>query len=121
MHQAPAAIWNAIAETQNLRTTWAQQMFPLPPDEMALALEREETRLAEEAGGDALVAAAYLRVMPLVWEAEAIERFSEANGPIPSLPLIQTAQEAVIVASNDYPMTKAQQQTLSKMLKTAPT
>jgi hypothetical protein len=95
-------------------------MFPLPPDEMSKALDREEARIAKAVGGDALVAAAYLRVMPLVWEADAIEGLARIDGPNPALPLIRTAQEAVIVASNDYPMTKAQQQTLHGLLRTHP-
>ena len=121
MHQAPARIWNRIADEQTLRTAWAQQMFPLPEEQMETALEREGDRLTKEADGDSLVAAMYLRVMPLVWEADAIRRDAMKHGPNPALPLIETAQEAAIVASKDYPMTKAQIRKLHAMLRTEPT
>jgi hypothetical protein len=120
MHQAPATIWNQIAEMQPLATPWAEQMFPLSDQEMETALAREEERLTPMAGS-AKVAAAYLMVAPLVWESEAIRAFSEEAGPIPSLPLIETAQDAVIVASADFPLTKAEQRTLHDMLSTPPT
>lgn len=119
MYQAPARIWNEIAETQDLATEWAEQMFPLPPDQMDKALATEEQRLTPIAGS-AKVAAAYLMVMPLVWEQRAIRAFSEQNGPQGSLPMIRTAQEAVIVASKDFPLTRAEQATLHDMLETAP-
>jgi len=119
MYQAPAAIWNAIAETQTLRTEWAKQMFPLPDEELDSALQQEEARLTHKAGS-AKVAAAYLIVMPLLWEREAIAAFRQENGSLASLPEIETAQEAVIVASKYYPLTQAQQATLRNMLLTAP-
>ena len=34
MYQAPAIIWNQIAQTGKLETERAKQMFALPPDEM---------------------------------------------------------------------------------------
>lgn len=119
MHQAPAAIWNKIAETQTLATTWAEEMFPLPSEELDAALATEEDRLIKDAGS-AKVAAAYLMVMPLLWERKAIRAFQDSNGMVASLPLIETAQEAVIVASKDFPMTRAEQKTLNGMLQTAP-
>ena len=119
MHQAPAMMWNLIAETQDLATDWAQQMFPLPPEEMDKALDREEQRLTPEAGS-AKVAAAYLMVMPLLWERTAIAAFKQAHGHQGSLPTIESAQEAVIVASQDFPLTQAEQATLHSMLQTAP-
>ena len=121
MHQHPAATWNAIAETQDLRTGWAQQMFPLPQDEMDLALDREETALAEEMGG-AKLAAAYLKVMPLLWEAEAVQTFAGTGDPrADGLMPMATVQEAVIAASRDYALTMAEQRTLEKRLRTPPT
>ena len=120
MQQAGAPIWNAIAETQALRTTWAEAMFPLPGPMMDEALQAEQERLAGEAG-DPLVAAAYLRVMPLVWEAEAIKGYLAKTGPNPALPQIETAQEAAMLASRDYPMTSSQIKKLHAMLRTEPT
>ena len=95
-------------------------MFPLPAEELAAALVEEEARLAAGPAGSAKVAAGYLMVMPLVWERAAIAAFRREAGAMGSLPAIETAQEAVIVASKDFPMTKAEQKTLSAMLQTAP-
>lgn len=119
MYQAPAAIWNAIAETQTLATPWAEQMFPLPEDDLAAALEAEERRLVDE-GADGQVASAYLVVMPLLWERKAIRTFKAMGGPGNSLPMVETVQQAVIVASKDYPLTKRQQATLAELLATEP-
>jgi hypothetical protein len=120
MQQAGATVWNEIAETQALRTTWAQQMFPLQADDLDEALALEQERLTEEAG-DPLIAAAYLRVMPLIWEAPAIKAFLAETGPNPALPQIETAQEAAQLASLDYPMTTKQIMKLHSMLQIEPT
>jgi hypothetical protein len=40
VHQASATVWNQIAETQTLETEWALQMFPLPEDQLQVALDR---------------------------------------------------------------------------------
>ena len=120
MYQAPAAVWNEIAETQPLATAWAEQMFPLPEAELDRALEREETRLVDE-GADGQVASAYLIVMPLLWEREAIRRYkAETQHATGSLPMVETVQQAVMLASRDYPLTKAQQASLAKLLATEP-
>lgn len=120
MHQAPARIWNEIAETQTLATAWAEQMFPLDPEELEVALDREEARMAKVLGSRAL-AASYLVVMPLLWEREAIRMYKATKGvPIGSLPAVETVDEAVYVATQDYRMTQAQQQKLAKALQTRP-
>lgn len=119
MYQAPAQLWNQIAETQELRTAWAQQMFPLPEDDLEMALTAEELRLSKVMGS-AKLAAAYLTVMPLLWEAEAIQLHQTEFGPNASIPPLATVQEAVIVASRDFGLTTAQQATLQKQLSTEP-
>lgn len=115
MYQAPAAIWNAIAETGPLRTKWAEQMFPLPTEVLADELAVEESRLTKESG-EPLVALAYLVVMPLLWEAEAIRRFKAKVGPVPSLPTVETVDAALAVAQGDYPLTPQEVQILRAML-----
>ena len=121
MHQHPAATWNAIAETQELQTEWAELMFPLPQEEMDEALERETAKLAEEMGSR-MVAVAYLRVMPLLWEAEAIEAFQATGAPLADgMTAMGTVQEAVIAASRDYVLTMQDQQRLEEKLRTPPT
>lgn len=122
MYQAPAAVWNQIAEEQPLQTTWAQQMFPLPAEELMSALASEEKRLTAETGS-AAVAASYLKMAPLLWEQAAISNFLQdhpdqmpALGQIPSTP-----SEGVDMASGDFSMTPAQRRSLLKLLSKEPT
>ena len=120
MHQAHAAVWNEIAETQTLKTKWAQQMFPLPPAALEEALAREEARIAKKAG--AQVAAAYLKVMPLLWEKAAISKFLRENPETSAaLPPIETANEAVLMAERDFSLTIPQKRRLLALLRTEPT
>ena len=119
MYQAPATIWNAVAEAGPLRTAWAEQMFPLPQDSLDKALAAEAARIEEEPGSDAL-AAPYLTVMPLLWESEAISRLLEQTGPIASLPPVETVDEAMAIATNDFLLTAPEKATLREMLLAPP-
>ena len=121
MHQAAAKYWNQIAETQTLVTEWAQQMFPLPQGQMDKALAREETRLAREAGGDRVVASAYLKTAPLLWERTAISNYLQENPEQrAALPPLESLSEALRVAASDFQMTESQLSTLSKLLRKKP-
>lgn len=117
MHQVPADVWNQIAEQQPLATDWAKQVFPMPGDQMDVALEREEERL----GNDAL-AAAYLKVMPLLWERTAISNFLKDNPSLRwALPEVISIAEAVHLAKLDFQsLTEPQLQRLGQMLKKPP-
>ena len=119
MFQAPASVWNAIAETQTLRTAWAEQMFPLPQDEMDVAVKGELDRVEAQTGSKVL-AAAYLVVMPLLWEAEAIRGWTAQNGPLASLPPVESVAQAMAVAQGDYLLTPDEAQTLRAMLLAPP-
>jgi hypothetical protein len=119
MYQVPAAVWNSIAETQRLETSWAKWIFPLPTDDQEAAVASEELRLTTKAGS-AMLAMVYLTVAPLLWERRAIRKWKAENGENPGLPSIETVQEAVIVASKDRTLTADQQRTLSAMLSTPP-
>lgn len=117
----PAQVWNLIAETQPLKTTWAQVVFPMDQEQMDQAIERETEALTEEMG-DPVMAEAYLAVMPLLWEAEAIEAAREAgHAMVDGVTPMATVQEAVIAASRDYALTTQEQTQLEKKLRTAPT
>lgn len=121
MHQAAAKFWNEIAATQPLKTPWAQQMFPLPQAEMDAALEREEQRLLRETN-DPQVASAYLKIMPLLWENEAISKFLNANPSLmTAMPPVQGMHEAMQVARKDFRLTTGQMQKLKRMLSATPT
>lgn len=120
MFNQPAPVWNLIAETQPIRTGWAQLMFPLDPERLEKAIDREHERLTKEMGSDKL-ATAYLAVMPLLWEAPAIRAFKDSghylsDGIVP----LETVQQAVIAASRDYGLTMAEQESLDKKLRMLP-
>lgn len=120
MHQVSAEIWNRIAETQPLATEWAQQMFPLPANELDRALEREEKRIAKGASPE--VAAAYLKVMPLLWERAAISSFLQGQPNLRhALPTLEDASEAVLMAARDFQLTEQQKRKLYGLLQQQPT
>ena len=121
MHRHPAEVWNAIAETQDLRTSWAEAMFPLPQDVLDDEMAAEMKRLTKEAGSET-VALAYLAVMPTLWEAPAVQAFKATGDPLgDGLTVMETVQMAVIAASRDYGLTTQDQIKLEKLLQTAPT
>ena len=116
MFQAPASVWNQIAETQDLKTDWANLMFPLPQDQLDLAMENELQRVKGETGSP-VVAAAYLLTMPLLWEVEAIRNWQEQTGQVlPSLPILETVPQAMAVARGDYLLDQPEAEILRRML-----
>ena len=119
MYQAPARVWNQIAETQDLRTEWAKKMFPLPQDLMDEEVQAELDRISQEPGSK-IVAAAYLVTMPLLWEATAIAAFNDQYGPLASLPPVETVDDAMAIAVGDYPLDPAEKATLRKLLLVEP-
>lgn len=123
MHQLPARVWNEIARTQKLKTSWAKKMFPLQPDAMDSALADEEERVAkQELNGDYQAAAAYLKIMPLLWERMAVQDFLKDNpSQMGSLVDVTTAEEAVILAGRDFTLTGLQKRKLHKLFKKTPT
>lgn len=121
MYQAAAEVWNQIAEEQPLQTPWAQQMFPLPTEQMAQALEAEEKRLTKTLGS-AMLASIYLKMMPVLWERVAISKFLNRHPNLMgAIQPIESPSEAVLIASRDYPLTPPQQQLLLKHLRARPT
>ena len=121
MHQAAATYWNQIAEQQPLATAWAEQMFPLPQERLDVALDREEKRLTRETN-DPVLASAYLKIMPLLWERTAISNFLLANPTLRiAMPPQESVSEALITARKDFRLTTPQMSKLSEMLKRKPT
>ena len=119
MHQAAAPHWNQIARSQELLTPWAKKMFPLTQVKMDKALDAEEKRLTKES--DPQVAAAYLKIMPLLWERTAISNYLSENPNLQrAIPPIAHLNEALTIARKDFRLTGAQLTTLSKMLKNPP-
>lgn len=119
MFQAPTAVWNQIADAAPLQTEFAQRVFPLPEDLMDAEVEAQEQRVAQETG-DPMLAAPYLLTMPLLWEADAIRTFKAQGGPGNSLPMVESVQQAVALASREYRLTTAQQRQLATLLQSPP-
>jgi hypothetical protein len=106
MHQAAAMYWNQIAESQELATDWAEDMFSLPQDMLDLALENEERRLINE-GADFQVSAAYLKFMPLLWERKAISNFLLDNPTLRvAMPPMDNVNEVLDAASEDFSLNR---------------
>ena len=121
LHQAATRYWNEIAESQPLKTEWAQQMFPLPQEDMDLALEKEEARLTRETSNPVL-ASAYLKIMPLLWENRAISNFLKDNPSLRiAMPPLESVSEALMVARMDFQLTTRELMKLGEMLKEPPT
>ena len=119
MHQVNAAVWNRIGETVPLKTEWAQQIFPLPEDQMTVALDKEAKRLQRTE--NPIVVAAYLTMLPLLWENQAIAQYKAEHPELmDALPEVADAAEAVTLASRDFPLTESDQTRLRKLLQTPP-
>ena len=119
MYQAPARVWNQIAEAGPLRTGWAEQMFPLPDDLLLLGLENEEKRLAQILPNGKTVAA-YLTVMPMLWEAQAIRNWQAVAGPSMAVFPLESVEQAMRVAMGDYRLEPQEQEALRALLLVEP-
>lgn len=108
-------VWNQIAETQKLRTAWAQKVFALNSEEMQQAEDKEYKALARAVGHD--VAASYQDVKPLLLENEAISRFTQAQPMYrEALPEVTSIAEALTLASMERPLSQTQQKLLKMLL-----
>ena len=110
MYQANAAVWNRIAETQTLETSWAMQMFPLPAEHLDKALALEEARLTALTGSE-MVAALVLKIGPLLWESRAV-----ARAGLQHLPALEDVEEAVLMAEREAPMNEAEKASFRKAM-----
>lgn len=120
MHQVATEHWNQLAESQPLATDWAKAIFPLPPEQMAKALDREETKLMKLVQ-DSSIVAALIKVGPLLWEHLAISKFLEAQPNLASaMPAIETINEAVETAALDYRLSSIQRKKLARLLRQPP-
>ena len=123
MYQVPMSVWNAIAKSQPLSQPWAT-LFRLTPETLPAILAELVDKPLEAAGADNRVAMAYRLVAPLLMETEAISSYLEETQQSmlrASLPELTSVNEAVILASMEYPLTPSQQSKLSQLLKQAMT
>jgi hypothetical protein len=120
MYQAPATVWNAIAASQPLTPAWAP-LFRASPARMGHLLSILQTNLEKHlAVTDAKVIRSFLLVAPLLSESEAISAYlEEADRPDlrAALPELNSINEAVILASNEFRLSQSQQEQLSQALR----
>lgn len=121
MQQVPMAVWNQIAMMQPLSQPWAT-LFRLTPEELPAQLDKLVDKPLEKAGADNRVVLAYRLVTPLLVETEAISSYlEETQQPMlrMSLPEVTSVNEAVTLASMEYPLTPFQQRKLTQLLNQA--
>lgn len=118
MHQVPMRVWNEIAMSQPLSQPWFQ-LFRATPEQFPAMLDELVDKPLEQQGADNRVILAYRLVAPLLMENEAISAYlEETQQPTlrASLPEVTSVNEAVILASMEYPLTQSQQQKLTQLL-----
>ena len=119
MHQIAVKVWNEIAEQGDLNTAWAKRVFPMSEAKMDRALSLATDNLQKT--HPSLVAAAYLMVMPLLWERDAIVEYVTDHPEMTSaLPEVTAVDEAVMLASREFPLDESQQKTLAALLAEPP-
>jgi hypothetical protein len=116
MLNLPAAVWNEIARTQTLRSTFGKRWFPMDQDEITAAHERMVSEL-ERRGNDLAVALAYLELAPLLAEREAIQAYVDQH-PIhrEALREILEVNEALLIAIEEHNLTESQVKQLRPLL-----
>lgn len=123
MYSIPARILNDIYKTQKKRlvTPFAKRVFKLPEMEIDQQVGEREKELKKE-GVSLPVRLAYMTVMPLLWEREAIAAYLREKelGTSPVLPNITTVEEAVYLGNLDFPMDENEQNKLRELLRLTP-
>lgn len=118
MNQVAAAVWNAIASSQELQNPSFKILMAMPQDEMTQALE-EQANVLEQNGTPASVINAYQQMAPLLAENQAISAYINQTGNSDlraAMPEVLNAPEAVAIASQERPLSRSEQATLLQML-----
>jgi hypothetical protein len=119
MQQTPMPIWNQIAKAQPLSQPWST-LFRATPETLPGLLAKLVDEPAEAAGADNKTVLAMRLVAPLLVESEAISAFilEEQNPSLrTSLPEVNSVNEAVMMASQEYRLNPSQQAKLTQLLK----
>ena len=104
--------------SQPLSQPWVR-LFRATPEEFPAMLDELVDKPLEKMGADNRVILAYRLVAPLLMENEAISAYlEETQQPTlrTSLPEVTSVNEAVILASMEYPLTQSQQKKLAQLL-----
>lgn len=119
MHQAPASLWNQVAKTQNLRTAWAKDLFPLNQEALDKELDLQLEQL-QAAGHPVKVALAYQLALPLVLERDALQAFVAEQGNLDLkavFPETNNPVEAARLGALEYDLNELQRENLLALLR----
>lgn len=119
MYQVPARVWNEIAASEELVNPSFQKLMQMTQEQLTQALESQAQALEANGVPDSVIVA-YQEIAPLLAENAAISRYINRTGNSSlrdALPEILNAEEAVVIATQDRPLSKSEQQTLLDMLK----
>lgn len=119
MYQVPARIWNEIAASEELVNPSFQKLMQMNQEQLTQALESQAQALEANGVPDRVIVA-YQEIAPLLSENAAISRYINRTGNSSlrdALPEILNAEEAVVIATQDRPLSKSEQKTLLDMLK----
>mgnify|MGYP000861486529 FL=1 len=119
MYQVPARVWNEIAASEKLASPSFERLMKMNDEQILQALD-EQAKALEARGVPDSVIVAYQRLAPLLAENEAISRYINRTGNTSlreALPEILNAEEAVVIATQDRPLSKSEQKILLDMLK----
>lgn len=119
MYQVPARVWNEIAASEELVNPSFQKLMQMTQEQLTQALESQAQALEANGVPDSVIVA-YQEIAPLLAENAAISRYIDRTGNSSlrdALPEILNAEEAVVIATQDRPLSKSEQQTLLDMLK----
>ena len=112
----PAAVWNQIAETQELETPAAKVAFRLDPDQLA-KLDDLLVQKVQGKGIDPKVARCLPMCLPLFLEREAIAGYVDQHPNLrAALPEMNDPEEAAILMQMDYRLTESQMKELERIL-----
>ena len=121
LNSVATPIWNEIAKAQKLRTEWGKKAFNLDQEGMVNLVNQEYEELQQK-GVSTEICKAFLDMKPLLLENVAISLHIQQTDNLhlrQALPEVTTINEAVILASEDQPLTTLQQRQLQKLLQDA--
>lgn len=116
MHQLPPEVWNQIARETTLASPAARAAFHLPADKQEQMMENW-AKAETQAKTPAWAVIPLQEVMPLMLEAEALNRF-KAKHPefLPALPEVLNPEEAAALMSRERQWSPAQSSTFLALL-----
>ena len=116
MTNLPAAVWNQIAETQELQTPAAKVAFRLNPDQLA-KLDDLWANAERAARTPSRVVRCLPMCLPLLTESEAINQFvSQHPESRNALPEINSPEEAADLMEMEGHLTPGEKATLQRVL-----